>query len=178
MCYPPSAQSTAPPHLLAPGSPPRCCRYQADAPWSLTHPTQPSVTHIQAPCLSPLRGGVYGKSSYLGIVPAANQLLVHSRESVCLCVHACYLLCVCGDRICVFLHSHLRHAAPGRALSLPQESLWERVREGFRERVCKAVRWICVHHGCIWPRGRDRRSEQRVTTKEQQIQCRVQLTHF
>lgn len=71
--------------------------------------------------------------------------------------------CVC---VCVFLQGHLRQAAPGRALSRPQEGLWEQVRESFREMcvcvhvfsdvcvcLCGAVRWICVHHGCIWPRG-------------------------
>lgn len=40
-------------------------------------------------------GGVYGWGSYLGIIPVATQLLVHSGESVCPCVHACYLLRVC-----------------------------------------------------------------------------------
>lgn len=55
------------------------------------------------------------------------------------CVHVCTFMLsshVCGYRICVFLHAHLRHVAPGRALSRPQESLWERVREGCGECVC------------------------------------------
>lgn len=78
---------------------------------------------------------------------------------------------------CVFHRTHLHCVAPGRALSRLQESLWERVWETFREIVRKAVRWICVHHGCVWPWGCDRRSEQRVSTKEQQIQCRQSPTN-
>lgn len=114
---------------------------------------------------------------------AARWLRMHGP--VCKCMlsspHMCVYVCVCGDWVCTFLQGHLRQAAPGRALSRPQEGLWEQVWEELPEmcvRARGAVRWICVHHGCIWPRGRDRRSEQRVSTKEQQIQCRVQLTHF
>lgn len=92
-------------------------------------------------------------------------------ESVCVCT----FVCVCW--FCVFHRTHLRYVAPGRALSRLQESLWERVWETFREIVRKAVRWICVHHGYIWPRGGDRRCEQRVSTKEQQRQCRQSPTN-
>lgn len=78
----------------------------------------------------------------------------------------------------MFLHAHMRHTSPGRTLSHHQETLWERVWEGLKESVCKAVRWICVHHGCVRPRGRDSRSEQRVSTKEQQIQWRQSSTNL
>ena len=77
-------------------------------------------------------------------------------------VHVCAFML---SSLHVFPHAHLHHVAPGRALSRPQESFWELVREDFRECVCKAVRWICVHHDWVWPRGHDRRSEQRVFYK-------------
>lgn len=103
---------------------------------------------------------------------------VSTQGGVCPCVCVFMLSRHVRDyRICVFLHAHLCHTAPGRALSRPQESLWERVQEGLREWVCKTVRWICVHHGCVWPWGHDRRSEQRVSTKEQHIQCRQSPTN-
>lgn len=92
-----------------------------------THTPNPAIClpHIQALGVSTQRG-VYVLGSDLGIVPAATQLLVRSGESARMCVHSVSSH-VCGYRICVFPHVHLHHVAPGRALSRPQESLWERV---------------------------------------------------
>lgn len=101
-----------------------------------------------------------------------------TQKWVCACAYMHVISPVCVAIGSLFLHGHLHHAARGRALSCTQESLWEWVWEGFRERMCKAVRWICVHHSCIWPQGLDRRSEQRVSTKEHEILCRVHLTYF
>lgn len=89
-------------YFSLPQVPPRCCRYQLDAPGSLTHSSTTICYPHTSSMFVPIEGGaVYGKSSYLGIVPAATQLLVHSEVSLCLCVHAWYLPCVCGNRISV-----------------------------------------------------------------------------
>lgn len=76
---------------------------------------------------------------------------------------------VCGSELDLCSYAHMHHVSPGRTLSHLQETLWEWVWESLRGCMCKAVRWICVHHGRGWPWGRDSRSEQRVVTKEQQI---------
>lgn len=68
--------------------------------WGFKPPTQPSVIHIQVPCM-PAQWGVYVHDSDLGIVPAANQLLVHSAESVCLWVHCYPPMCVAIQSVCV-----------------------------------------------------------------------------
>lgn len=90
------------------------------------------------------------------------------------CVCTPYLprvcVCVCVWDLCV---PRCASASPGPGKSFEpshrKASGKRGVREGFRECVRKAVRWIRVHHGCVWPRGGDRGSEQRVSTKEQQI---------
>lgn len=88
-------------------------------------------------------------------------------------IHAA--LHVCCYRICFYQYSHLHCVAAGEALSLQHKRLWER--QGSGESMWKTVRWICVHHSWVWPWGHDSRSEQRVTTKEQQIQLRQNLTN-
>lgn len=158
----------------------RCCRYRSQRTPKASHnQTQPSVTHIQNPCLSPLRGG--------GI--SGQRPCGHSFDLECmrLYVNACCLrlirVCVCVWRLGVRVPT--RPSASGCPRKSFEPSPGRPLGAGLGRasgNVCvcvrAAVRWICVHHGCIWPRGRDRRSEQRVSTKEQQIQCRVQLTHF
>lgn len=88
-------------------------------------------------------------------------------------IHAA--LYVCCYRICLYQYSLLHCVAAGEALSLQQKRLWECQSSG--ESMWKTVRWICVHHSWVRPWGHDSRSEQRVTTKEQQIQLRQNLTN-
>jgi len=105
----------------------------------------------------------------------ATQLLVYPGKSVLLCVHLCDLPCMCLLELFV-LTCPYASCCCRKSFEL---SLEKPLGMGFGRLwgMCKAVRWICVHHGWVLPQGHDSRSEQRVTTKEQQTQWRQSSTN-
>lgn len=139
--------------------------------------TQPSVAHIQAPCKACTVGCVMFRdqiwASSLNLLSCLSTL-----DSVCVyvCVQSCYTpMCVAVGSVCSYMRICIM-LPQGGALSHPKESLWERDKEGFRECAKLSDGFVSIT-GCVWPRGCDRRSEQRVSTKEQQIQCRQSPTN-
>ena len=88
-----------------------------------THTPPPSVNHTQLHVWLQSDSD-YTQGSDLGIVPPAAQLLVRLAP-LCVLTLSPPRVCVClfvwlSDRIHAFLDAHLRHPAPGRALSRPK----------------------------------------------------------